>query len=82
MVITGASWRPSTKQTSSAGDGVNGGSSGSDSLLMASAFPCLPVGLKEITYLYMAKANAHLCILPDAWDGTPLCSLESDRRGL
>ena len=82
VAVTGASWRPSTKQTISAGDGVNGGSSGSGSLLMASAFPCLPVGLKEITYSYMAKANTHLCILPYAWDGTPLCSLKSKRRGL
>ena len=49
---------------------------------IASALPWAAVGLNTISYLYIAKANAHLWVLPEAWGDTDLCSMNSDVSAL
>ena len=55
---------------------------GKGSLLMTSALLCAFIDLKTMVYSYVAKVNANLCILAEAWGGTVHYSLNKLMTGL
>ena len=66
VVSMGLSSNLSTISSSSPEACVMAGVSGSDNLLVASAFACCVVVQHTIVYLYDARVNAQPWILPDA----------------
>ena len=66
VAVTGDLSNCSISSIISGGCGTVAGCTDKSNLLMASAFVCALVGLKAMVYSYMAKVNAHLCILAEA----------------
>ena len=65
VAVTGDLSNCSISSIISGGCGTVADCTDKGNLLMASAFACALVSLKQMVYSYMAKVNSHLCILAE-----------------